>query len=78
MKFPAEELRGGSGEEDLVSWNVVKIVDQFPRAVLDVGATLSIVAWRLLKTVKKTKTLAIRVGDGSTINSYLSWRQNCD
>ena len=26
-------------------------------------------AWRLLKTFKKTKTVAIRVGDGRTIHS---------
>ena len=38
-------------------------------AVLDTGATLSIVARRLLKTFKKTKTVAIRVGDGRTMRS---------
>ena len=38
--------------------------------MLDTGATLSIVAWRRLKTVKKTKTVAIRVGDGRTIHSF--------
>ena len=48
---------------------VVKIGDQVFRAVLDTGATLSIVARRLLKTFKKTKTVAIRVGDGRTIHS---------
>ena len=37
--------------------------------MLDTGATLSIVARRLLKTFKKTKTMAIRVGDGRTIHS---------
>ena len=37
--------------------------------MLDTGATLSIVAWRLLKTFRKTKTVAIRVGDGRTIHS---------
>ena len=37
--------------------------------VLETGATLSIVARRLLKTFKKTKTVAIRVGDGGTIHS---------
>ena len=37
--------------------------------MLDTGATLSIVARRLLKTFKKTKTVAIRVGDGRTIHS---------
>ena len=47
----------------------MKIGDQVFRAVLDNGATLSIVARRLLKTFKKTKTVAIRVGDGRTIHS---------
>ena len=37
--------------------------------MLDTGATLSIVARRLLRTFKKTKTVAIRVGDGRTIHS---------
>ena len=37
--------------------------------MLDTGATLSIVARRLLKTFSKTKTVAIRVGDGRTIHS---------
>ena len=37
--------------------------------MLDTGATLSIVAWRLLKTFKKSKTVAIRVRDGRTIHS---------
>ena len=47
----------------------VQIGDQVYKAVLDTGATLSIVARRLLKQAKirKTKTLAIRVGDGRTI-----------
>ena len=38
---------------------------------MDTGATLSILACRLLKQAKirKTKTVAIRVGDGRTINS---------
>ena len=36
--------------------------------MLDTGATLSILAWRLLKTFRKTKTVAIRVGDGRTIH----------
>ena len=44
----------------------MKIGDQVFRAVLDTGATLSIVARRLLKTFKKTKTPAIGVGDGRT------------
>ena len=47
----------------------MKIGDQVLRAVLDTGATLSIVARRLLKTFKKTKTVARRVGDGRTIHS---------
>ena len=50
-------------------WILVKIGDQVFRAVLDTGATLSIEARRLLKTFKKTKTVAIRVGDGRTIHS---------
>ena len=37
--------------------------------MLDTGATLFIVARRLLKTFKKTKKVAIRVGDGRTIHS---------
>ena len=47
----------------------MKIGDQVFRAVLDTGASLSIVARRLLKTFKETKTVAIRVGDGRTIHS---------
>ena len=47
----------------------MKIGDQVFRAVLDTGATLFIVARRLLETFKKTKTVAIRVGDGRTIHS---------
>ena len=49
----------------------MKIGDQVCKAVLDTGATLSIVARRLLKQAKirKTKTMAIRVGDGRTIHS---------
>ena len=47
----------------------MKIGDQVFRAVPDTGATLSIVARRLLKTFKKTKSVAIRVGDGCTIHS---------
>ena len=53
----------------MVFWILLKIGDQLFRAVLDSGATLSIVARRLLKTFKKNKTLAIRVGDGCTIHS---------
>ena len=48
---------------------LAKIGDQVFRAVLDTGAPLSIVARRLLRTFKKTKTVAIRVGDGRTIHS---------
>ena len=44
----------------------MKIGDQVFRAVLVTGATLSIAARRLLKTFKKTKTVAIRVGDERT------------
>ena len=47
----------------------MKIGDQGLPAVLATGATLSIVARRLLKTFKKTKAVAIRVEDGRTINS---------
>ena len=49
----------------------VKIHDQVHKAVLDTGATLSIVARRLLKqaSIRKTKTVAIRVGDGRTMHS---------
>ena len=46
----------------------MKIGDQVSEAVLDTGATRSIVAWRLPKTFKKTKTVAIRVGDRRTIH----------
>ena len=47
--------------------------DQVYKAVFDTGATLSIVARRLLKQAKirKTKTVAIRVGDGWTIHSLV-------
>ena len=48
----------------------MKIRDQGFRAVLDTGATLSIVARRLSKAFKKTKTVAISVGDGRTIRSF--------
>ena len=47
----------------------MKIGDQVFRAVLDTGATLFIVGRRLLKTFKKTKTVAIRGGDGRTLHS---------
>ena len=53
----------------MVLWILVKIGIQVFRAVLDTGATLSIVARRLLKTFKITKTVAIRVGDGRTVHS---------
>ena len=52
----------------MVFWILEKFRDQVFRAVLDTGATLSIVARRLLQTFKKTKTVAIRVGDGRTIH----------
>ena len=70
VKFPDEEQGGGSEEEDLVFWILVKIGDQVFRAVLDTGATLSILARRLLRTFKKAKTVAITVGDGRTIHSF--------
>ena len=69
VKFPDEEKGGGSEEEDLVFWILVKIGDQVFRAVLDTGAKPSIVARCLLQTFKKTKTVAISVGDGRTIHS---------
>ena len=49
----------------------MKIGDQAYKAVLDTGATLSILARRLLKQAgtQKTKTVAIRIGDGWTIIS---------
>ena len=49
----------------------MKIGDEVLRAVLDTGATFSIVARGLLKTFKKTKTVAIRVyiGDVRTMHS---------
>ena len=47
----------------------MKIGDEVFRAVLDTGPTISIVAQRLLKTFKKTKTVAVRVGDGRTMHS---------
>ena len=51
----------------------MKIGDQVYKAVLDKGATLSIVALRLLKQAKirKIKAMAIRVGDGRTIHSLV-------
>ena len=55
----------------MVFWITQKTGDQVYKAVLDTGDTLSIVACRLLKEAKiwKTKTVAIRVGDGKTIHS---------
>ena len=55
----------------MVFWITVKIGDQVYKEVLDTGATLSFVARRLLKKAKirKTKTVATRVGDGRTIHS---------
>ena len=47
----------------------MRIGDQVFRAVLDTGATLSIAGRHLLRTLKKTKTVAIRVGDGSNVHS---------
>ena len=71
VKFPEEGQAGGCQDEDLVFWITVKIGDQVYKAVLYTGATLSIVTRRLLKQAKirKTKTVAIRVGDGRTIHS---------
>ena len=48
----------------------MKIGDRVYMAVLGTGATLSIVARRLLKQARilKTKSVAIRVGDGRTIH----------
>ena len=60
---------GGSEEKGVVFSILVKIREQGFRAVLDTGATLSILALRLLKTFKKTKTVAIRVRDWCTIHS---------
>ena len=53
----------------MVFWILVKIGNHVFRAVLDTGATLSIMARGLLKSFKKTKTMAIRVGDGRNIHS---------
>ena len=49
----------------------MKVGYQGYKAVLDTGGTLSIVARRLLKqaNIRKTKTMAKRVGDGRTIHS---------
>ena len=71
MKFHEDGQGGGSEDEDLAFWITVKIGDQVYKAVLATGATLSIVARRLLKQAKirKAKTVAIRVGDRRTIHS---------
>ena len=68
VHFPDGEYGGGSEEEDLVFWILLKIGDLSFCQLHDTGATLSIVARRLLKTYKKIKTVAIEVGDGRTIN----------
>ena len=47
----------------------MKIGDHVFRAGFDTGATLSILAGRLLKTFKKTKIVAARAGDGRSIHS---------
>ena len=66
----------------LVFWILVKIGDQVFRAVLDTGATLSIVAPRLLKTFKKTKTVvrgwAYHPFLGGGRCYYMPGRQNRD
>ena len=48
----------------------MQIGDQVFHALLDTGATLFIVARRLLKTFKKTESVAITIGDGCTIDSF--------
>ena len=55
----------------MVFWITVKKCDQVYKAVLDTGATLSIVDRRLLKQAKirNPKKVPIRVGDGRTIHS---------
>ena len=49
----------------------MKIGDQLYKAVLETGPTFSIVPRRLLKqaNIRKTKTFAIKGGDGVTIHS---------
>ena len=56
----------------------MKTSDQAYEAVLDTGATLSIMARRLLRQAKirKSKTLAIRARDRRTIHSLGGGR--CD
>ena len=55
MKFPEEGWGGGSEGEHLVFWITVKLGDQVYNAVLDTGATLSIVARRLLRQARIPK-----------------------
>ena len=50
----------------LVFWITVKIGDQVYKAVLDTGATVSIVVSRLLQEIK---TVPIRVGDERALDS---------
>ena len=69
LKVPDGEEGGGSAEEDLVLWILKKTGDDVFWAVVDTGTTLAILARCLLKTSKKSKTVAIRVGDGQTIHS---------
>ena len=55
----------------MVCWITVETGDQVYKAIADTCSTLSILARRMLKQAKinKTKTAAIRVGDGRIINS---------
>ena len=55
----------------MVFWITVERGDQVYKAVLDTGATLSIVPRILLKQarIRKTTTVATRVEDGRTIHS---------
>ena len=71
VKFPVKGCWGGSGDEDLVLSITVEIADQVYKAVLHTGVTLSIAARRFRKQImiRKTETVAIRVGDGRTIHS---------
>ena len=71
VRFPQDGQGGASEDEDLVFWMIVKIGNQVYKAVLDTGATLSIVARGLLKqaNIRKTKTMALRVGDDKTMHS---------
>ena len=69
VEFPNGEYGGGSEKEDLFFWVLGEIQDEVFRAVPDTGATLPIVARRLLRNFKKAKTVAITVGGGRTIYS---------